>query len=83
MQIEEIFHFSATELLKVPGRLWAMVRGGSPLQRRRLPARLAGLLDTSPLERIVLGSIPWKGIRQNLKAGLRTTRLEASMARMV
>jgi NTE family protein len=39
------------------------------LRTGRRPDRLFGLLDTDPLERLVLHSIPWKGIRQNIRSG--------------
>ena len=38
------------------------------LQEGQRPDRLYGLLDTRPLERLVLDSIPWRGIRRNLRA---------------
>jgi NTE family protein len=40
------------------------------LREGQRPDRLYGLLDTRPLERLVLESIPWRGIRRNLRAGL-------------
>jgi NTE family protein len=39
------------------------MRGGAA------PARLYGLLNTGPLERLVLHAIPWRFIRQNVREG--------------
>ena len=40
------------------------------LRDGRRPDRLFGLLDTKPLEQLVIEAIPWAGIRKNLKQGL-------------
>ncbi len=69
MQLGEIFHLSTGEALRIPRRLFGLVRGHGPLRPGRLPPRLHGLLDTAPLERIVLDRIPWRSIRRNVRQG--------------
>ncbi len=70
MQLGEIFTLSGRELLRLPRRLFGMVRGEPELRHGRLPARLHGMLDTDPLERIVLEEVPWRQIRPNVRRGL-------------
>jgi NTE family protein len=69
MKFGEIFHLSTREALRIPRRLFGLMRGTGPLQTGRLPPRLHGLLDTTPLERIVLSQIPWRRVRRNVREG--------------
>ncbi len=69
MQFGEIFQLSTRDVLRIPRRLLGMMRGTGPLQVGRLPPRLQGLLDTAPLERIVLNQIPWRSLRRNVVEG--------------
>lgn len=70
MRVDEIFRFTSRDLLRIPSRLLGVRRVARQLREGQRPDRLYGLLDTRPLERLVLESIPWRGIRRNLRAGL-------------
>ena len=69
LHADEIFKFSLRDLVSLPGSLFNVRRVGRQLREGRRPDRLFGLLDTAPLERLVLGSIPWPGIRKNISSG--------------
>ncbi len=43
---------------------------GRPVAADAGAARVAGLLDTRPLERLVVAGIPWRQLRENRRAGL-------------
>ena len=73
LHVEEVFDFRGRHVFQIPRRLWGLRRVAAQLRAGQRPDRLYGLLDTKPLEDLVLRSIPWPGIRRNLKAG----RLEA------
>jgi NTE family protein len=69
LRVEEVFRFKASDLISLPRKLLGARKMGEQLRAGRRPDRLYGLLDTAPLERLVLNSIPWRGIRRNLRAG--------------
>lgn len=69
LNVEEIFRFGLLDWLSIPSRIFGARKVARQLQEGRRPDRLFGLLDTAPLEKLVLQSIPWEGIRRNLKAG--------------
>ena len=73
LKVEEVFRFSPSDVFSLPGRLLGARKVAEQLREGQRPDRLFGLLDTRPLEKLVLGSIPWREIRTNLKSG----RLEA------
>jgi len=70
MRVDEIFRFTTRDMLRLPARILGVRRVARQLREGQRPDRLYGLLDTRPLERLVLESIPWRGIRRNLRAGL-------------
>jgi NTE family protein len=53
----------------MPRKLFGVRKVARQLREGRRPDRLFGLLDTGPLEQLVLQAIPWDGIRRNLNAG--------------
>lgn len=69
-RVNEMLPFTATDLLRLPRRLLGLARLAEELRSERPPDRLYGVLDTQPLERVVLRSIPWRGIRRNVRDGL-------------
>jgi NTE family protein len=73
LRVDEIFQFGLRDFLRIPKRMIGVRRVARRLHEGQRPDRLYGLLDTQPLERLVLDSIPWRGIRRNL----RNDRLEA------
>ena len=68
LRVDEIFRFTTRDILRIPSRMLGVRRVARQLQEGQRPDRLYGLLDTRPLERLVLDSIPWRGIRRNLRA---------------
>jgi NTE family protein len=66
---EEVFHFTPSSLMSLPRRLLSVRRLADQLRAGQRPDRLFGLLDTEPLERLVLDAIPWQNIRRNLREG--------------
>jgi NTE family protein len=69
MRVQEIFKFTLRDFLKLPRRILGVKRVAKQLRDGQRPDRLYGLLDTEPLERLVLQSIPWQGIRRNIRTG--------------
>lgn len=69
MKVHEIFEFTTGDFFRLPRRMLGVKRVAQQLREGQRPDRLYGLLDTEPLERLVLQSIPWRGIRRNLRNG--------------
>ncbi len=69
MQVHEIFNFTTRDFFRLPRRMLGVRRVAQLLREGQRPDRLYGLLDTEPLERLVLQEIPWRGIRRNLRTG--------------
>jgi len=69
MKVHEIFKFTTADFFRLPRRMLGVKRVAQQLRDGQRPDRLYGLLDTEPLERLVLKSIPWRGIRRNLRTG--------------
>jgi NTE family protein len=69
MRVKEIFNFTVRDFFRLPRRLLGVKHVAKMLRDGQRPDRLYGLLDTEPLERLVLQSIPWKGIRRNIRTG--------------
>ena len=69
MKVNEIFNFTTRDFLRLPRRMLGVKRVAQQLRDGQRPDRLYGLLDTEPLERLVLQSIPWRGIRRNVRSG--------------
>ncbi len=70
LQVDEVFRFSGRDLFSLPRKLLGVRRVAQQLREGRRPDRLFGLLDTGPLEKLVLESIPWEGVRRNVESGL-------------
>lgn len=68
-RLEEVLPVSTRDLLGLPRRLFGLGRVAAELRSGTLPDRLYGLLETSALERVVRGAVPWRAIRRNLEAG--------------
>jgi NTE family protein len=69
MRVHEIFNFTVRDFFRLPRRLLGVKHVAKMLRDGQRPDRLYGLLDTEPLERLVLQSIPWQGIRRNIRTG--------------
>jgi NTE family protein len=70
LKVDEVFRFTPASLMSLPRKLLGVRRLAEQLKQGQRPDRLFGLLDTEPLERLVLDAIPWPNIRRNLRAGL-------------
>jgi NTE family protein len=70
LKVHEVFHFTARDFLRLPKRILGVKRVAQLLREGQRPDRLYGLLNTEPLERLVLQSIPWGGIRRNVRSGM-------------
>ena len=70
LSVDEIFRFTSRDLFTIPRKLVGVRKVAQQLREGRRPDRLFGLLDTVPLEQLVLRSIPWPHIRQNIAKGL-------------
>ncbi len=69
LQVDEVFRFGAGDLLGIPRKLLGVRKVANMLREGQRPDRLFGLLDTGPLEELVLRSIPWQKITDNLDQG--------------
>ena len=70
MRIEEIIPLSGRDLLRIPGRILGMRETAESMRDGVAPERLYGVLNTEPLERLVVRAIPWRSIRKNIRGGL-------------
>lgn len=70
LQVDEVFRFSGRDLFSLPRKLLGVRHVARQLREGRRPDRLFGLLDTGPLEKLVLESIPWEGVRRNVESGV-------------
>ncbi|MBW2361699.1 MAG: patatin-like phospholipase family protein [Deltaproteobacteria bacterium] len=69
MALDDVLQLSARDLFGVPLRalgIEALVRGR---REGAAPELVGGLVDISPLERLVEERIPWSGLRGNIAAG--------------
>jgi NTE family protein len=69
MRIDEVLPVSGRDLIRLPGRLLGLRRVAAAVRSGEPPERLYGLLNTEPLERIVLRAMPWRSIRTNVRDG--------------
>lgn len=70
LQVDEVFRFSTSDIFGIPRKLLGVRNVARQLREGQRPDRLFGLLDTGPLEELVLRSIPWPKIARNLEHGL-------------
>jgi len=69
MALEDVLRLSPTDLFGIPLRalgIESLIRGGS---KAGAPDVIGGLVDISPLERLVEERIPWDRLRANIEAG--------------
>jgi NTE family protein len=69
MRVDEVLPFSTRDLLALPRRLLGLRRMAERFANGDAPERIYGLLNTEPLERLVLSAIPWLSIRRNVREG--------------
>jgi NTE family protein len=69
MRLEDILPLSAADLLRLPRKLLGIRRITEAFRGGKAPERIYGLLNTEPLEQLVVRTIPWRGIRDNIRRG--------------
>jgi len=68
MSFSRVYEFGLSDAFSFAGTLLGSLRG-SATESDRHPDRLHGLLNTTPLERLVIENIPWRRLRRNLRQG--------------
>jgi NTE family protein len=69
-EIEKVLKLTPFRLLTLPGRLVGMFQQAAiEMPTGDGPRRIRGVLDFSPLERVILSRVPWSRIRENVTSG--------------
>ena len=70
-EIERILRLTPFKLLSLPARLLGLGRRAraEPGSEPGAPMRIPGLLDFSPLERVIIDRVPWARIPEKIRAG--------------
>lgn len=68
MSFGSVYRLGARDLLSFSGTLLGSAFGTSTESRTQAD-RIHGLLNTTPLERLVVGQIPWRQLRRNVRHG--------------
>lgn len=69
MAFSQVYRFGARDALHFSNTLLGALFGRRTAAQRQ-PERLYGMLNTEPLERLVLARIPWRELRRNLRHGV-------------
>src|SRR5205823_508748 len=69
LEVGGVYELGAADLMTVPLRLLGLYAGREHPAEAGIPERLAGVLDTRPLERLVRERIPWAELRRRIDAG--------------
>lgn len=69
MSFSRVYRFGVSDALSFAGTLLGSLRG-SATESDRHPDRLHGMLNTTPLEQLVIEHIPWRRLRRNVRNGL-------------
>ncbi|TMA55353.1 MAG: hypothetical protein E6J75_12115 [Deltaproteobacteria bacterium] len=69
LEVSGVYELGAADLVAVPLRLLGLAGRQKHPPEPGIPERLAGLLDTRPLERLVRERIPWADLRHNVDSG--------------
>jgi NTE family protein len=68
LEMSGVYRLGIRDAVDIPLRLLGLSRGATKPPHDGIPERLSGLVDTSPLERLVHESIPWDHLRRNIDA---------------
>lgn len=68
MSFESVYRFGGRDLLGFSATLLGSAFGRSTESHTQAD-RIHGLLNTTPLERLVVGQIPWRQLRRNIRYG--------------
>ena len=78
MEFSRVYRFGLSDALDFSrtllGSLW-----GRSIDTEEHPARIHGLLNTGPLEQLVVEHIPWRRLRRNLRSKLVDSLTTAEM----
>jgi NTE family protein len=66
MAFSQVYRFGVRDALHFSNALLGSLFG-RPTAAGRQPERLYGMLNTEPLERLVLAKVPWRELRRNLR----------------
>jgi NTE family protein len=69
LEVRGVYQVGMADVVDIPLRLLGLRRSGTRPPEGAIPERLAGLLDTVPLERLVRDRIPWADLRRNVDSG--------------
>src|SRR3989449_1526194 len=69
LEVGGVYELGAADLIAVPLRLLGLYARREHPAEAGIPERLAGVLDTRPLERLVRERIPWAELRRRIDAG--------------
>jgi len=69
LQVTGVYHVGLADAVSIPLRLLGLWGPGTRPSEGAIPERLAGLLDTLPLERLVRSGIPWDELRRRVDSG--------------
>jgi NTE family protein len=69
LQVSGVYQVGVGDVVGIPLRLLGLRGRETKPAEGAIPERLAGLLDTLPLERLVRESIPWEELRRRVDAG--------------
>ncbi len=69
MSFSRVYRFGISDALSFGGTLLGSLLG-SATESEGHPDRLHGLLNTTPLEQLVIEQIPWRRLRRNVRNGL-------------
>jgi NTE family protein len=70
-EIEKVLRLTPFRMLSLPARLLGIGRKAHPEPAKEpgAPVRIPGILDFSPLERVILDRVPWPRIREKIAGG--------------
>lgn len=70
-EIEKVLRLTPFRLLSLPAKLLGIGRRGRAVQGEQAsaPMRIPGILDFTPLERVILDHVPWGRIPEKIRAG--------------
>jgi NTE family protein len=70
-EIEKVLRLTPFKLLSLPARLLGIARKPRPERGAEpgAPVRIPGVLDFSPLERVIIDRVPWPRIGEKIAAG--------------
>jgi NTE family protein len=69
MSLDHVFQLSAGDIFGIPMRALGLIRQARPRQDAAQREVVGGIVDVSPLERLVIDRIPWQHLRENIARG--------------